>query len=142
MRHDLTDNTANTINIRRGKRLPVTATVFQRGQVLLNRKGISEKKNCDFGCRFFRPDLLCDTRKEFRGSQRFSVGENRSKGRKMERRGRGTSRALQRGSLIKVSCQRENPIAKDFLSRCRFWCWGRTHGLTHALHVLSTKLRS
>lgn len=44
MRHDLTDNTATTINIRRGKRLPETTTVFQRGQVLLNRKGISEKK--------------------------------------------------------------------------------------------------
>lgn len=38
MRHEFINNTTMTLNIKRRKRLPITATVFQSGQVLLNRK--------------------------------------------------------------------------------------------------------
>lgn len=38
MRREFINNTTMTLNIRRRKRLPITATVFQRGQVLLNMK--------------------------------------------------------------------------------------------------------
>lgn len=47
MRHEFVNNTTMTLNIKREKNLPITAAVFQRGQVLLSKKagkGFSVKK--------------------------------------------------------------------------------------------------
>lgn len=54
MRHEFVNNTTMTLNIKREKNLPITAAVFQRGQVLLSKKagkGFSVKKKIkiDFG---------------------------------------------------------------------------------------------
>lgn len=54
--------------------IPIIATLFQRGQVLLSRKEIFrfEKKIHDFGYRYFTTDPLYDAGKEF-GSARDSL---------------------------------------------------------------------
>lgn len=92
-----------TLNIKREKSLPITAAVFQRGQVLLSKKagkGFSVKKKKIMTLAIdILPDLLCDTGKEFRGPQGFSVG-----GKKVGGRGGGASKALV-WLTVKVSVQ-------------------------------------